>query len=87
MTEIKSCVSCAHYQSYFNSSGYCYKFTYEKVDYINGKVEINPYCCEELRKPKAECGPSAVGWEQKPYEKPKSKIRKFLDAVTLLVNF
>jgi hypothetical protein len=84
MTEIKSCITCKHCE---NPEGsfyvWCNKFTYDTTDYVKGEVSTWRENCVELRKPDGKCGPDGLEWEQRPpeEEKPKSKLRKFLDAV------
>ena len=50
---------------------------------MKGEVSTWRENCVELRNPDGKCGPDGLEWEQRPHEeqKPKSKIRKFLDAV------
>jgi hypothetical protein len=85
MTEIKSCITCAHCDDpYGHFFVWCNKFTYDTTDYVRGEVSTWRGDCKELRKPDGKCGPDGLGWEQRQpeEEKPKSKIQKFLEFVT-----
>lgn len=75
MTEIKSCITCAHCA---NPDGmvyvWCDKYTYETIDYVKGEVSEWREECTKLREPDGKCGPDAIGWEQRlPEEKPPEK--------------
>ena len=90
MTEIKSCITCKHCvnpDSIYRTFVWCGKFTYDTTDYVRGEVTTCNGNCEKLRKSDGKCGPDAIGWEQRPYEKPKSKMRKFLDLLNALKDF
>lgn len=79
MSEIKSCITCAHCA---NPDGmvyvWCDKYTYETIDYVKGEVSEWREECRKLREPDGKCGPDAIGWEQRPpEEKKKSKSEGF----------
>lgn len=83
MTEIKSCITCAHCE---NPEGkvyvWCNKFTYDTIDYVQGEVSTWRESCEKLRKPGGKCGPNAIEWEkaeEKPPEKKMSMWQVFRD--------
>jgi hypothetical protein len=86
MTEIKSCISCAHYEDH-NGYPYCSKFTFKTIDYVEGREFINFHNCIDLRKFEGKCGPDAIGWELAPPEKKMSMMDVILDFLKFLSPF
>ena len=86
MTEIKSCISCVHCHKAYGDY-WCMKYKIDTIDYVTGKTDWDAKRCSQRRKSGDQCGPDAIGWEEKPPEKKMSMWKVFRDFTKEMFGF